>query len=62
MDLYQVELWALAPNERAIKTYERCGFVRDATLRERSFKDGQFVDRVVMSVTREEFEKAREVR
>jgi RimJ/RimL family protein N-acetyltransferase len=62
LDLYQVELWALATNERAIKAYERCGFKRDATLPERSYKDGAFVDRVVMSVTREEFErfKARE--
>jgi RimJ/RimL family protein N-acetyltransferase len=60
MDLYQVELWALAPNERAIKTYERCGFGRDATLRERSFKDGEFVDRIVMSVNRKEIENARE--
>ena len=58
-DLYQVELWSLAPNERAIATYEQCGFARDATLRQRSFKDGEWVDRVVMSVQREEFEKAR---
>ena len=50
---------ALATNERAIKAYERCGFKRDATLPERSYKDGEFVDRVVMSVTREEFEKLR---
>ena len=59
LDLHQVELWALATNERAIKAYERCGFKRDATLPERSYKDGEFVDRVVMSVTREEFEKLR---
>jgi RimJ/RimL family protein N-acetyltransferase len=54
-DLHQVELWTLAPNDRVIGVYERCGFHREATLRERSFKDGTFVDRVVMSVTREEF-------
>ena len=47
-----------ATNDRAIKTYERCGFKRDATLPERSYKDGAFVDRVVMSVTREAFERA----
>jgi RimJ/RimL family protein N-acetyltransferase len=60
LDLHQVELWALAPNTRAITAYARCGFQQDAVLRDRSFKDGEFVDRVVMSVTREEFEKARE--
>jgi RimJ/RimL family protein N-acetyltransferase len=57
-DLHQVELWTLAPNDRVIRVYERCGFQREATLRDRSFKDGTFVDRVVMSVTREEFAEA----
>jgi RimJ/RimL family protein N-acetyltransferase len=58
-DLHQVELWALAENNRVIDVYERCGFVREATLRERSWKDGRFVDHVWMSVNREEFRKAR---
>ena len=59
LDLHQVELWTLAANARVIRVYERCGFVREATLRDRSWKDGGFVDRVVMSVTREEFAAAR---
>jgi RimJ/RimL family protein N-acetyltransferase len=59
MDLHMVELWSLAPNERALRAYQACGFAVDATLRERSFKDGGFVDRVVMSVTREEFGRIR---
>ena len=60
LDLHQVELWTLAPNGRAIEVYEHCGFRVEATLRERSFKDGTFVDRVVMSVNRDEFAKVRE--
>ncbi len=59
LDLHQVELWSLASNEQAIRSYEACGFVREATLRDRSFKDGSWVDRVVMSVRRDEFESAR---
>ena len=59
-DLHQVELWTLAPNDRVQRVYESCGFQREATLRERSFKDGRFVDHVVMSVTREEFAEAHE--
>lgn len=59
-DLHQVELWSLAVNEPAIRVYEACGFVPDARLRARSFKDGAWVDRIVMSVRREEFERARE--
>jgi RimJ/RimL family protein N-acetyltransferase len=58
MDLHQVELWALADNVRAIPMYKRCGFVEEATLRQRSFKQGQWVDHIVMSVTREEFAQA----
>ena len=57
-DLHQVELWTLAANDRVIRVYERCGFRREASLRDRSFKDGVFVDRVVMSVTRAEFADA----
>jgi RimJ/RimL family protein N-acetyltransferase len=57
-DLHQVELWTLADNDRAIGMYERCGFVREAVLRERSWKQGAWVDHLVMSVNRDEFSKA----
>jgi RimJ/RimL family protein N-acetyltransferase len=58
-DFHQVELWALADNNRAVSTYSSCGFVEEARLRERSFKGGAWVDHVVMSVTRSEFGQAR---
>jgi RimJ/RimL family protein N-acetyltransferase len=59
-DLNQVELWSLADNNRAIGMYERCGFVQEGRLRDRSFKEGHWVDHVVMSVNREEFARAHE--
>lgn len=60
-DLHLVELWGLAENARALHTYAACGFVREATLRDRSrWVDGTFHDRVVMSVTRDEYAVARE--
>ena len=59
-DLHQVELWTLPQNDRAIRMYERCGFVEEARLRDRSFKDGRWVEHVVMSVNREEFARARQ--
>ena len=55
MDLHQVELWTLADNDPAIPMYRKCGFVEEATLRDRSFKEGKWVDHIVMSVTRDEF-------
>ena len=61
LDLHQVELWTLAANNRVVGVYERCGFVREANLRERSWKDGRWFDHVWMSVNRDEFAKAREI-
>lgn len=60
LDLNQVELWTLADNNRALAMYAKCGFVEEARLRERSFKQGRWVDHVVMSVSRDEFARARE--
>ena len=57
-DLNLVELWALGDNDRAIAMYRRCGFVEEARLRQRSWKDGRWVDRVPMSVSRQEFDQA----
>jgi RimJ/RimL family protein N-acetyltransferase len=59
MDLVRIELRTLAVNDAAIRAYESCGFVRDAVLPERSFKDGRFVDHVIMSLTRERFDETR---
>jgi RimJ/RimL family protein N-acetyltransferase len=58
-DLHMVELWTLADNDRAIRMYTAVGFVEEARLRERSFSDGRWIDHVVMSVTPDEFAKAR---
>jgi RimJ/RimL family protein N-acetyltransferase len=58
-DFHQVELWSLAENERALRAYAHSGFREEARLAERSWKDGRWVDRVLMSVTRENFEEAR---
>jgi len=59
-DLHQVELWTLGDNDRALGAYKRCGFAQEARLRDRSWKDGRWVDHVVMSVNREEFSRVRQ--
>ena len=56
-DVWIVELWTLADNDRAIRVYEKCGFVQEGRLRARSWKEGRWVDHVLMSVTREDFAK-----
>ena len=58
-NLRMVELWTLADNERAIRLYKSCGFVEEARLRARSWIEGEYVDHLVMSITAEEFTRAR---
>jgi RimJ/RimL family protein N-acetyltransferase len=52
-DLASIEAITLATNVRAIAAMERCGFVREAVLPERSWKDGAWHDHVVLRLTRE---------
>ncbi|MDF2629784.1 MAG: putative acetyltransferase [Symbiobacteriaceae bacterium] len=55
MGLHRVELNVFAFNERAIRCYERVGFVREGARREALFRDNRFHDILVMGVTRNEF-------
>lgn len=57
LNLHRVYLHVLADNQRAIRCYSKCGFVREGVLRRHQFSCGQFVDLVVMGVLREEFQQ-----
>ncbi|MFA5890222.1 MAG: GNAT family protein [Actinomycetota bacterium] len=59
LDLRRVELWMLDGNDRALAVYKSAGFEEDARLPERSFKDGEYVAHVVMSVDRDGYAQAR---
>ena len=50
LNLHRVELQVKAYNQRAIRAYEKCGFVREGVLRETSMVDGEWVDAVAMSI------------
>lgn len=60
MDLRRVELNVFDYNLRAIRSYEKVGFVREGVRRQALARDGQFHDILVMGVLREEF-AAREI-
>lgn len=62
LNLRRIELWTLEGNERALRLYKAAGFVEDARLPGRSFKDGEYFDHIVMSVDREAFSRARDAR
>src|SRR3990167_7481149 len=49
LNLHRIYLNVFANNIRAIKSYEKCGFVTEALLKEAAFIDGSWVDVIGMS-------------
>jgi len=45
----RLELSVFADNERAIRLYERCGFVREGLMRAYAMRDGQYADVLAMA-------------
>lgn len=59
LHLNKVSLDVIAYNDRAVRVYERLGFVREGVKREDLLKRGRFVDVIRMSVLSREFAAAR---
>jgi RimJ/RimL family protein N-acetyltransferase len=55
MELNRVELTTDEQNARAIRCYEKCGFVREGLLRGHRLIDGEFGNTVMMAVLRDEW-------
>jgi RimJ/RimL family protein N-acetyltransferase len=55
LQLHRVDLRVLSFNVRALRCYEKCGFVREGVERESAFFDGAWVDDVVMSILEHEY-------
>jgi RimJ/RimL family protein N-acetyltransferase/8-oxo-dGTP pyrophosphatase MutT (NUDIX family) len=55
LGLHRVELQVLSYNQRAIRAYEKCGFVREGTVRECRQVDGEWIDDVSMSILDREY-------
>jgi L-phenylalanine/L-methionine N-acetyltransferase len=49
LNLERLELEVYADNETAISLYERFGFEREGTLRKHAFRDGVYVDSIMMA-------------
>ena len=56
LNLNRIELRVYADNPRAIRSYQKAGFVHEGTLREAKFKHGKFDDVHIMSVLRREWD------
>jgi len=57
LNLNRVYLKVYADNPRAIRCYERCGFQVEGRLRQDGYKDGEYCDKIVMGILREEYER-----
>jgi len=58
----RVQLRTLACNERAVRAYQKIGFVEEGRLREHVFFQGRYVDELVMGLLRSEWEAKRGAR
>ena len=49
-DLHKISLEALETNQKAIKLYETVGFIHEGVKRDEIFKNGKWVDSIMMSI------------
>jgi len=56
LNLNRIALRVFSSNPRAIRAYEKAGFMVDGHLRQAAYKDGQYLDEIIMSVLREEWQ------
>jgi len=54
MKLHTLKLEVVEDNERALRLYRRCGFEEEGRLREFVFRDGRYVDVVLMGILNSE--------
>jgi RimJ/RimL family protein N-acetyltransferase len=55
MNINKIRLICYSFNKRAIKSFEKCGFVIEGILRNEIFRDGRYYDKIAMGILRTEF-------
>lgn len=58
LNLNRICLQVYANNRRAIRSYEKAGFIEEGRKRQGMYKNGEYIDIVLMSVLRSEWEAA----
>jgi len=59
MNLNRLWLTVLVDNPRAVRCYEKCGFVREGLLKQESYVDGKYRDVLLMALLRENYDRTR---
>jgi len=57
LNFNRIQLHVYAGNEKAVKAYQRCGFIIEGTLRQAMYRDGGYHDFYVMGLLREDWSK-----
>lgn len=55
VNLHRIDLHVYAENARAIRCYEKCGFVHEGCLRQSHFRHGRYHDLLVMGLLCDEY-------
>jgi RimJ/RimL family protein N-acetyltransferase len=55
LNLNRIFLRVFENNPRAIRAYEKAGFVHEGRLRQAEFRDGKYIDVLIMSILKDEF-------
>lgn len=55
INLHKIVLYVVENNQRAIRLYEKIGFVQEGRLRQSVFKNGRYFDVIVMSILNSEY-------
>jgi RimJ/RimL family protein N-acetyltransferase len=55
LNLNRIALIVYANNPRAVRVYEKVGFIKEGLLRQAHFQNGEYIDVVTMSVLRSEW-------
>ena len=56
LNLHRIWLTVLADNAGAIRAYEKAGFVHEGAQRDATYRDGGYLDLILMSVLRPEWD------
>ena len=60
LNLHRVQLHVWAENPAAVRTYEKCGFIREGVLREAMKHSGRYCDFLIMGILENDYRKPKE--
>lgn len=60
LNLRRLELGVFAGNKRAIKCYEKVGFEIEGTLKSKYYKNGEYVDEIIMTLFKKKWKRNQE--